>query len=114
MSACSVKEPQISQGATILIKTPTMKFYDKGIIKKYSNHTQVAIFSAGNAVLELKIYANRICKDTFECQTLASFNAQHLNSAYDDNFIKNLFDQEDKTIVFEDKPNNIVIKIVKD
>lgn len=114
MGACSFKDPQISEGATILIKTPTMKFYDKGIIKKYPNHTQVAIFSAGNAVLELKIYENRICKDTFECQTLSSFNAQHLNSAYEDNFIKNLFDQEDKTIVFEDKPNKIVIKIVKD
>jgi hypothetical protein len=65
-------------------------------------------------VLELKIYSDRICKDTFECQTLPSFNAQHLNSAYEDNFIKNLFDQEDKVIVFEDKPNKIVIKIVKD
>lgn len=97
-----------------MLKTPTMKFYDKGIIRKYPNHTQVAIFSAGNAVLELKIYDDRICKDTFECQTLSSFNAQHLNSNYEDTFIKNLFDTEEQTIIFEDKPNHIMIKIIKD
>jgi len=91
-----------------------MKFYDKGFIRTYSNHTQVSIFSAGTAVLELKIYENRICKDTFECQTLKQFNQKHLNSSYEEQFIKNLFEKKGKTIFFEDKKNGITIKIIKD
>jgi hypothetical protein len=113
-SACSFKDPHISEGATILIKTPSMKFYDKGFIKKYPNHTQVAIFSAGNLILELKIYENRICKDTFECQSLSSFNKEYLSSSYEESFIKKLFDSPQKEILFKDDKNKIVIKVLKD
>lgn len=91
LTACSFKEPSLSQSATILIKTPTLKFYDKGFIKIYPNHTHVTIFSAGTAVLELKIYENRICKDTFECQSFKAFNKAYLHASYEDDFIKKLF-----------------------
>lgn len=114
LTSCALKEPSISQSATILIKTPTMKFYDKGFIKKYPNHTQLMIFSAGTAVLELKIYENRICKDTFECQTFKEFNAAYLHSSYEDDFIKNLFLEPQKEIIFKDPKNNVTIKVEKD
>jgi hypothetical protein len=91
-----------------------MKLYDKGFIKTYPNHTQVAIFSAGTAVLELKIYENRICKDTFECESLSDFNKKHLSPTYEEHFIKKIFEKKDKTILFEDRVHNIVIKIIKD
>ncbi len=91
-----------------------MKFYDKGFIKKFPSFTQVAIFSAGVAVLELKIYENQICKDTFACQDLKSFNKEFLSGSYSDNFLKTLFEQEQKNIRFEDKENRILIKINKD
>ncbi len=64
--------------------------------------------------MELKIYENRICKDTFECQSLNDFNKKHLSASYKEQFIKTLFDKEDKTILFEDRSNNVVIKIIKD
>jgi len=94
-----------------MIKTPKMKFYDKGFITKFRDYTKVQIFSAGTSVLSLKIYDNQICKDTFKCQSLKSFNN---DKSYKDTFIKELFDNEDKEIIHRDKKNNILIKIKKD
>jgi len=97
-----------------MIKTPKMKFYDKGFITKFRDYTKVQIFSAGTSVLSLKIYDNQICKDTFKCQSLKSFNNEFLDKSYKDTFIKELFDNEDKEIIHRDKKNNILIKIKKD
>ncbi len=91
-----------------------MKFYDKGFILKYKNYTQVQIFSTGIIVLNLKIYKNKICKDTFKCQDLKSFNKQYLHKSYSSNFIKKLFEQDKNYIVHRDKKNKILIKINKD
>ena len=55
-TGCFTAKPQLVSSATILIKTPSMKFYDKGFIFKYDDYTQVQIFSAGTAVLDMKIY----------------------------------------------------------
>ncbi len=114
ISGCAFKQPQLSQSATILLKTPTMKFYDKGFITKYSDHTQVQIFSAGNMVLSLDIYEDRICKSTFECLSLKEFNKQNLNASYKDTFIKELFEKADKNVIFKDKKAGILIKIIRD
>jgi hypothetical protein len=100
--------------ATILIKTPTLKYYDKGFITKYTNYTKVEIFNAGVAILTLKIYENKICKDTFECQSLKSFNAEYFSSNYKDDFIKELFEKNEKNTIFRDKTNSILIKIKRD
>lgn len=100
--------------ATILIKTPKLKFYDKGFISKFQNYTEVQILSAGTAVLKLKIYEDKLCRDTFECQTLDSFNREYLSSSYEDNFLKELFEKDEKEIIFKDKENSILIKIKKD
>ena len=91
-----------------------MKFYDKGFINKYDDHTQVQIFSAGTAVLDLKIYEDRICKSTFECQDLRTFNRQNLHESYDDMFIKDLFEKNQKEVVHRDRANRILIKIKRD
>lgn len=91
-----------------------MKFYDKGFISKYIDYTQVQIFSAGTAVLNLKIYKNQICQSTFECQSLQSFNNDYLHSSYDKNFLRELFLKDEKEIIHRDKENRILIKIRKD
>lgn len=72
------------------------------------------ILSAGTSVLSLKIYDNQICRDTFECQSLKSFNREFLDESYEDNFLKELFEKEDKEVTHRDKKNNILIKIKKD
>ena len=91
-----------------------MKFYDKGFITKYGNHTSIQILSTGVSVLNLDIYENQICSDTFKCQSLKSFNNEFLHKSYKDNFIKELFDKEDKEIIHRDRINKILIKIKKD
>ncbi len=91
-----------------------MKFYDKGFIYKYLDYTQVQIFSAGTAVLNLKIYDNQICKDTFKCQSLDTFNRDFLHKSYDKNFLRELFLKDEKEIIHRDRENRILIKIKKD
>ena len=113
-TGCFNKEPILSSSATILIKTPQMKFYDKGFIYKYDDYTQVQIFSAGTAVLDMKIYEDRVCQSTFKCQDLKTFNKENLDKSYDEMFLKNLFDKNEKEVVHRDKKNNILIKIRRD
>ena len=91
-----------------------MKFYDKGFITKYNNYTKVEVFSAGTAVLTLKVYEDQVCRDTFECQSSKDFNREYLSSNYKNDFLKTLFDKEEKEIVHRDKENRILIKIKKD
>tara|TARA_B100001063_G_scaffold219376_1_gene223439 strand:+ start:3510 stop:3917 length:408 start_codon:yes stop_codon:yes gene_type:complete len=113
-TACVSKKPTLSSSATILIKTPKMKFYDKGFIYNYNDYTQVQIFSAGTVVLDMKIYNDRVCKSTFECQDLKTFNRENLNKSYNEMFLKNLFNKNEKEVVHRDKENNILIKIKRD
>jgi len=113
-SACASKQILQSSSVTILIKTPSLKFYDKGFIYKYRDYTQVQIFSAGSVVLDMKIYEDRVCKSTFECQDLKSFNKENLDSSYSEMFLKNLFDKNEKEVIHRDKDNKILIKIRRD
>lgn len=53
-----------------------MKFNDKGFIFKFKDYTQVQIFSAGVAILDMKIYEDKVCKSTFKCQDLDTFNKE--------------------------------------
>lgn len=91
-----------------------MKFHDKGFIFKYKDYTQVQIFSAGVAVLDMKIYEDKVCKSTFKCQDIEIFNKENLSPTYPKNFLKNLFDKEDKEIIHKDSENGILIKIIRD
>jgi hypothetical protein len=111
---CANRQPKLVSSATILIKTPTMKFYDKGFISKYSDHINVQIFSAGSAILNLDIFDDRVCKDTFSCETNSSFNKKYLDKSYKNTFLKELFSENKKQIIHRDKKNNILIKILKD
>ena len=91
-----------------------MKFNDKGFIFKFKDYTQVQIFSAGVAILDMKIYEDKVCKSTFKCQDLDTFNKENLSSTYPKNFLTSLFDKKDKEIVHKDIKNNILIRIKRD
>lgn len=111
-TGCALKQPVKEQSATILIKTPTMKFYDKGFVTHYKDHTLVQIYNAGQSVLELKIYKDKICKDTFACQSLSSFNKDFLHESYEDDFLPELF--KEKYINFKDRQHKITIRVTYD
>ncbi|MCP4970339.1 MAG: hypothetical protein GY932_07090 [Arcobacter sp.] len=91
-----------------------MKFYDKGFIYHYKTYIKVQIFSAGTAVLNLKIYDNQICMDTFKCDSLDNFNKEFFHKSYNKNFLKDLFSKNQQEIIHRDKQNKILIKIKKD
>lgn len=91
-----------------------MKFYDKGFIFKYKEYTQVQIFNAGTAILDMKIYDDKICRSTFKCQDLKTSNKENLSSTYADNFLKELFERNEKEVSFKDKENGVFIKIIRD
>ena len=106
---CASKQPIKTSSATILFKTPLIKFYDKGFIQKYDNYINLNILNAGVSVLNLKIYKDEICQATFECITSAEFNKKYLDSLYKDDFLYKLF--SNKKIYFKDKKNKIFIKV---
>lgn len=113
-TACATKQPVLTSSATILFKTPKMKFYDKGFINKFSDFTQVQIFTAGQVVLDMKIFDDRVCTSTFKCKDVKTFNKEYLSSSYEDDFLKKLFEKPQKNIIHRDKKNKIFIKILKD
>jgi hypothetical protein len=109
---CSQKQPILSQSATIVFRTPLMKFYDKGFIIHYDDYIHLQVLNLGNVVLDLEIYKDKICKGTLQCLSGKDFNAKYLNAKYEDNFMFELFSKN--KVYFKDKKNNILIKIKKD
>ena len=108
-TACATKQPIITSSYTILIKTPQMKFYDKGFISQYEDYIHLQIFQVGNVVLDLKIYEDTVCQSTLKCISAKKFNEKYLHNSYKDDFLYNLFSQ--KKIYFKDTINNILIKV---
>lgn len=113
LSGCSLKQPK-PQSATILIKTPTMKFYDRGFITQNSYSVKLQVYSAGVSILDLDVYEDRVCRSTFECEQLKIFNKKNLSSEYEDDFLYKLLSQNSNEINFKDKKNKITIRIIKD
>jgi len=91
-----------------------MKFYDKGFVNYYDDHVYLQILSAGTVVLDLKVYDDEVCKDALRCMDAKEFNKTFINEDYEKNFLYELLTQNKKDIVFRDKPNGILIKVLKD
>lgn len=108
-SGCSTKQPIKTSTATIVFKTPTLKFYDKGFIQKYEDYINLNILNAGNSVFNLDIYKDEVCQSTFKCISSSEFNKKYLDNKYEKDFLYNLFSQ--KKIYFKDRTNNILIKV---
>lgn len=106
---CAEKQPIVSKGATIVFKTPFMKYYDKGFITKYDDHINLQMFNTGKLVLDMDIYKNKVCKSTLECLSSKEFNKQYLHDSYEGQFLYELFSKE--KIYHKDKLNGILIKV---
>jgi hypothetical protein len=106
---CAVKEPIVSKSATIVFKTPKMKFYDKGFISNYGNYIHLQIFNVGQVILDLKIYKDEVCQGTLQCISSKEFNGKYLHHSYDSNFLYDLFSK--KNIYHKNKEHKILIKV---
>lgn len=109
VTGCAVKQPISSKSSIVIFKTPSLKFYDKGFITKYEDNIHLQIYSAGNIVLDLKIYKDEVCQSSLKCMSSKEFNEIYLDSSYKDSFLYELFLQN--TVSFKDKRNNILIKV---
>jgi hypothetical protein len=101
-----------SKSATIIFKTPNVKFYDKGFIEKYDDRVQLTVFDLGTVVLDLTIYEDKICKNFPVCIDSDKFNREFFNTSYEKDFLYKLFTKED--INFKDKEKGIMIKVIYD
>ena len=88
---CSYKQPQLKQSATIIFKTPMMKFYDKGFVTHYDKYIHLQVLNLGKVVLDLEIYKDKICEGVFQCIGSKEFNIKYLSDKYEDDFMYNLF-----------------------
>jgi hypothetical protein len=111
-TSCATKQPTKTATATILFKTPTIKFYDKGFIKKYDDFIELNILNAGKSVLYLKIYKDKVCTSLLKCISSKDFNKQYFNTNLQDDFLYNIFSQN--KIYFKDKQRHTFIKVVYD
>jgi hypothetical protein len=108
-SSCAVKKVNVATTATVIFKTPYMKFYDKGFINKYDNYINIQIYNLGKMALNLDIYPHKICKGMFECMSAKEFNHNYLNSDYKDDFLYKLFHKN--KIYYKNKKDKIFIKV---
>ena len=106
---CVTKKPIESKSATILLKTPNMKFYDKGFITNYGRYIHLQIFNVGQVVLDLEIYKDEICQGTLQCISSKKFNSKYLDTSYSDDFLYTLFSK--KKVSYKDKEYKILIKV---
>ena len=102
---CSSKQPIKSMSSTIIIKTPTMKYYDKGFIFYYEDYVKLQLLNIGKVILDLEIYPDKVCKSTFKCISSQEFNKEYLHTTYTNDFLYQLFKR--KKINYKDRKNNI-------
>jgi len=110
-TSCSYKA-NIAKSATIVFKTPKMKFYDKGFVNKFDEYINLQIYNVGTIVLNINIYKDMICKSALQCMSSKEFNQKFLSSNYEDDFLYKLFSKNN--IRFKDRANSILIKVKYD
>jgi len=78
---CSVKHDiMLSSPYLITLKTPEMAFSDAGFLNQANNYTQLQIFSAGTAILNLEMQ-ERICLDGV-CLDALDFNKRFFGTEH--------------------------------
>ena len=142
-SGCGARPFVKTDAATIIMKTPKIKFADTGYIRSNEDVVALELFSAGQAVGKIEI-ENLVCVDGEGCMRKSSFNAEYLNANYPDTLMENIlrskpiykgqnlsenahgFEQSisddgvdirykvtDRQIYFKDRENSVLIKIKK-
>jgi hypothetical protein len=140
---CVAKPFTTSDAATIVLKSPKLKFADAGYLRSSEEMVALELFSAGQAVAKIEV-GNLICVEGEGCMRKSSFNAEYLNAQYPDTLMENIlrskpiyggknlrrsehgFEQmimddtveiayrvTTKQIYFRDRKNRVLIKIKK-
>lgn len=141
LSGCGAKPFVKRDAATIIFKTPKIKFADAGYVRSNEELVALELFSAGQAVAKFEI-ENLVCIEGEGCMRKSSFNAEYLSAYYPDTLMENILRSKpiyaglnleltdhgyqqyiedekvaiiykvtDKQIYFRDRKNSILIKI---
>lgn len=144
LGGCGARPFVQTDAATIILKTPKLRFADTGYIRSNDKLVALELFSAGQAVGKFEI-ANLVCVEGEGCMRKSSFNAEYLSAEYPDSLMENVlrakpiyggealvrdlhgFEQNiskvgvdirykvtDRQIYFKDRANSILIKIKKE
>ena len=141
LGGCGAKPFVKRDAATIIFKTPKIKFADAGYVRSNDDLVTLELFSAGQAVGKFEI-ENLVCVEGEGCMRKSSFNAEYLSAYYPDNLMENvlrskpiyegmnlelsdhgyqqyienekvsiIYKVSNKQIYFKDRKNSILIKI---
>ena len=142
-SGCGARPFVKTDAATIIMKTPKVKFADTGYVRSNEDVVALELFSAGQTVGRFEI-ENMVCVDGEGCMRKSSFNAEYLNEHYPDTLMENILRSKpiydgqnliedehgfkqtildehveiqykvtDRQIYFKDRANSVLIKIKK-
>ncbi len=140
---CMAKPYVQTDAATIILKSPKLKFADTGYVRSNEERVSLELFSAGQAVGKFEI-EKLVCVAGEGCMRKSSFNAEYLSQKYPDTLLENIlrskpiydgrnysanahgFEQTivdehveihyrvtDREIFFKDRKNSVLIKIKK-
>lgn len=143
LSGCGARPFVKTDVATIILKTPKLKFADTGYVRSNEDLVALELFSAGQAVGKIEI-EDLVCVDGEGCMRKSSFNAEYLSADYPDSLMENIlrsnpiynglnlvkdahgFEQTiskngvdirykvtDRQTYFKDRKNRVLIKIKK-
>lgn len=88
LSACSVKNYEISKSKIVIIKSPKLKFADLAYIRNSENSVEIELFVAGKSVQKIAI--NHIVCVHEGCMSKSGFNEEYLNKSYPDDLLQNV------------------------
>lgn len=107
ITGCSNKIPVKESTTIILIKTPTIKYYDQAFISNYKNYINLNLLSAGTALANINIYEEKICRKFYECISAEEFNRKVLHINTKENILYKILTKKIK--VFRNK--GVLIKV---
>ncbi len=144
LSGCGAKPFVTNHAATIILKTPKIRFADTGYIRTNDDLVALELFSAGHPAGKFEI-EKMVCVEGEGCMRKSSFNEEYLNAHYPDtlmedvlrgeaiydglNLVENAHGFEQRIsdenvdikyrvtagqIYFKDRRNGVLIKIKKD
>ncbi len=85
---CSTKELSHKESWIVTIKSPKLKFNDIGYILHNDDTVELQLYEAGNTIESFSV--NHLVCTQSGCMRKSSFNAEYLNSSYDDDLLKDL------------------------
>lgn len=89
LSGCGARPFVQVDAATVILKTPKLKFADAGYIRSNEELIALELFSAGHPVAKFEI-ENLVCVDGEGCLSKSSFNEEYLSGKYPDTLLENL------------------------